>query len=136
MVKKIRCKIDSNDWVSSDVSGTGKNVMVKMEFDDVCRTVILTPSDARKLRKQIKKALEAIEGVDEEDTEEPKDDPKPKDPNFPDWFQKGEIVEITGNSNLHQFKIGEKVRVVGGMQCEGLDGSNWWYVLPDDCKPA
>ena len=136
MVKKIRCKIDSNDWVSSDVSSTGKNVRVKMGVDGVCQTVLLTPSDARKLRKQIKKALEAIEGVDEEEVEEPKEEPSTKDPHFPDWFQKGKIVEITGNSNMHHFEIGEKVRVVGGMQCEDLDGRDYWFVLPGDCKPA
>ena len=136
MVKKIRCKIDSNDWVSSDVSGTGKNVRVKMEFDDVCRTVILTPADARKLRKQIKKALEAIGGVNEE--EAPKEES-----NFPDWFQAGAIVEITGNSNDHHFRIGEKVRVGedegddgDSIRCDYLDGHDYWFIQPSDCKPA
>ena len=133
-MKKIYCELDNDDY--AQISIDDGLVEISLAQGNDMNVVVFSPDKIRKLRKQLKKALEAIEGVDEEDTEEPKDDPKPKDPNFPDWFQKGEIVEITGNSNLHQFKIGEKVRVVGGMQCEGLDGSNWWYVRPGDCKPA
>ena len=66
MGKKIRCKIDTNDWVNSQVSLSGKNIKISMSEQDEQRAVILTPSDARKLRKQIKKALEAIEGTEQE----------------------------------------------------------------------
>lgn len=131
MVKKIRCDVDSSDWVRGEISSNGEHVRVTMAGNDAGLTVILTPSDARKLRKQVKKALEAIECEEEE-----KEEPKPKNPRFPDWFREGAIVEIVGNSNKHQFEIGDKVRVITSLRCEDLDGRDWWFVLPADCKPA
>ena len=137
MVKKIHCSIDSNDWVSSDVSGTGKNVRVKMEFDDVCRTVILTPADARKLRKQIKKALEAIEG-DGGETEEPKDDPH--------QYSVGDKVRIVGNKWEkddigHEFNIGDIVTITKIDQedhKQPYQGNESWdgWLAADDIEPA
>ena len=136
MVKKIHCKIDENDWVKAEASLSEENITISMMELGNQHSVILTPADARKFRKQIKKALEAIEGVDEEEALK-------KDPNFPDWFQKGAIVEITDNSNEHAFAIGEKVRVGtelgdegAAIRCDYLDGRDYWYVLPSDCKPA
>ena len=66
MVKKIRCDEVETDWVKAEVSVQGDTVNVEMMFNGMARNVILTPADALKLRKQIKKALEAIEGTDQE----------------------------------------------------------------------
>lgn len=136
MVKKIRCVVDDRDWVKAEPYPLDGEVMISFVADNNAGNIWLTPSDARKLRKQIKKALEAIEGVNEE--EAPKEEP-----NFPDWFQAGAIVEITGNSNDHHFRIGEKVRVGedegddgDSIRCDYLDGHDYWFIQPSDCKPA
>ncbi len=65
MVKKIRCSVDGNDWVRGEISSNGDRVRVTMAGNDDLLAVVLTPTDARKLRKQIKKALEAIECEEE-----------------------------------------------------------------------
>lgn len=71
------------------------------------------------------------------------DDLTAQAPSFPDWLRGGAIVEITDNNSYHGFKIGEKVRVGtvlgsngASIRCDYLDGRDYWYVLPSDCKPA
>ncbi len=56
-------------------------------------------------------------------------------------FKKGDVVEIIGNCcRSHEFKIGENVRIVQVLEdyykAEYLDGSDFWYVLEEDIKPA
>ena len=109
MVEKIRCAVADSDWVKAEPYPRDREVVISFSEGDNVGNICLTPTDARKLRKQIKKALEAIEGVEDEAAEEPKTNPR-----FPDWFQPGAIVAITDNNNDHHFKIGEKVRVGRG----------------------
>lgn len=52
----------------------------------------------------------------------------------------GDLVKITGNSNGHQFKIGETVRLKYRVEnfwvAEYLDGHDWWNVRESDMTPA
>lgn len=66
MVKKIRCKAASKDWVNATEGLDGESVCITNKVEGNFTNIILTPSDARKLRKQIKRALEAIEGTEQE----------------------------------------------------------------------
>ena len=108
MVKKIRCVVDDRDWVKAEPYLRDKDVLISFVADNNAGNIWLTPANARKLRKQIKKALEAIEGVDEEE-EEPKEAttsnaPIPK-------FSVGDKVIIT-EEGTHGFKEGEEVTLV------------------------
>lgn len=87
MVKKIHCKVVDNDWVRVTEGLDGESVCVTNKVDGVITNILLTPADARKLRKQIKKALEAIEGVDEE--------------------------EAAPETSSPQFSVGDRVKIVG-----------------------
>ena len=137
MVKKIRCKISANDWVNSQVSRSGKNIKILMSGGDEQRAVILTPADARKLRKQIKKALEAIEG-DGGEAEEPKDDPH--------QYSVGDKVRIVGNKWEkddigHEFNIGDIVTITKIDQedhKQPYQGNESWdgWLAADDIDPA
>ena len=59
----------------------------------------------------------------------------------------GSELVITGNSNSHEFEIGEIVRgegydsdhimvdpCDGEIRCKHLDGSDWWWVAPQDAR--
>ena len=106
MVKKIRCKVVESDWVKATEGLYGESVCVAFKAGGDFANIILTPADARKLRKQIKKALEAIEGVDEVDEEEAttSNTPIPK-------FSVGDKVIITAEGT-HGFRKGEEVTLV------------------------
>ena len=126
MSKKIFCKIDNSDWVNSSVSLSGKNVKILMSEQEEERSVILTPSDARKLRKQIKKALEAIEGVDEEDVPAP---PPPQ-------FNVGDKVRIVGVSNLGYDSIVAPIGSVGTVSVVDIADPSATYFVEEIWFPA
>lgn len=55
----------------------------------------------------------------------------------------GTLVEITANTNHHEFKIGSIARITDNKdyadqddeyRCEYLNGSDWWYVKASDLK--
>jgi len=59
-------------------------------------------------------------------------------------YKKGDLVEIIGNSNYHNFKMGSIIRLVelastseqlNMWKCEYLDGHDYWYVLEYEFKP-
>ena len=65
MGKKLRCSVVESDWIGRCEECCG-DVAIMVCIDNKKEHILLTPSDARKLRKQIKKALEAIEGTEQE----------------------------------------------------------------------
>ena len=135
MVKKLRCTVENADWIGKCQPCDG-DVGVGIFIDGTSDNIFLTPADARKLRKQIKKALEAIEGVNEEEDEG-------------DWFKHGNVFEIIDNSNGHGFSIGAKVEFkneeteinkdkdgVVWAWCVSATGRGQWCVRKTDCQPA
>lgn len=60
---------------------------------------------------------------------------------YEDW-KEGDLVTIVGNSINHKFSVGEVVRIVRFEQsgelkaiiAQKLDGSNSWFILPEDAK--
>ena len=109
MVKKLRCTVVGNDWVKAEPYPRDKEVLISFVEGGNEGYIFLTPDDARKLRKQIKKAIEAIEGVEnvEEDAEKEaatSNAPIPK-------FSVGDKVIIT-EKGTHGFEKGEEVTLV------------------------
>ena len=55
-------------------------------------------------------------------------------------YKSGDLVKITGNSNGHQFKIGETVRLKYRIEnlwaAEYLNGHDWWNVRESDMAPV
>lgn len=56
-------------------------------------------------------------------------------------FKEGDIVVVTGNSNEHEFEIGELVRIEefdnsGEHRVEYLDGHDYWWVLESEMRHA
>lgn len=60
-------------------------------------------------------------------------------PDMSDW-RIGDIMEIIGNQEDHEFQIGEHVRLrglineIGNIPCEYLDGHDYWFCKPADLK--
>lgn len=60
---------------------------------------------------------------------------------YEDWTE-GDLVTIVGNHINHKFSVGEVVRIVRfeqdgerkAIKAERLDGSAFWFVLPEDVK--
>ena len=141
-MKKIYCEIDNEDYVKVKVGEDFATLIIGVsdkncEFETggagIDAGIYLWPDKIRKLRKQLKKALLKIEGVKEK-TENKIDDS--------DWFTPGKAVVITGYNT--GFPVGEIVVVVvseSGLndeyskKCEYLDGRDYFYVKPSDCKP-
>lgn len=128
MAKKLRCEVEREDYVKADGRGFG-DVRLHVKVDGNEHDIFLTPSDAKKLRKQIKSALAEIEDKHEEDIAEEKEE-SAYTPHV------GEVVEIYRNMTGHRFRIGEKVRIVkleddGGIKAESLNGSGVWWVATD-----
>lgn len=52
----------------------------------------------------------------------------------------GKEYRVIGNSNGHEFKVGDVVRITGGADgadeytAEYLDGSDYWYVVAKDLE--
>ena len=95
MAKKIRCAVEGSGWVKAKPYPLNKEVMISFFEDDNVGNIWLTPADARKFRKQIKKAIEAIEGVESVEDTTPVEEPK------------------TSETLSPRFKAGDKVRIVG-----------------------
>lgn len=56
-------------------------------------------------------------------------------------YKSGDLVKITGNSNRHDFVIGETVRLQykgrsNGWRAESLNGISSWYVMESDMAPV
>ena len=66
MGKKIYCTVECDDWIQAEPDTDDKEVIISFSESEHKGKIFLTPSDARKLRKKIKKALEAIEGTEQE----------------------------------------------------------------------
>lgn len=149
MVKKLRCQVVSDDWVKVEADGGTVGITARSDGRD--SHIYLTPSDAKKLRKQIKKALVEIDGEDEYAYGNPivaEESPelianvdldvlrpqtgKQDEPAYTPHV--GEVVEVYRNTVLHGFDIGEKVRVTisdGRVRAEHLDKHNSWAATPD-----
>ena len=109
MVKKLRCAVEDGDWIDAKQYCSDQEVLISFVEGGDEGYIFLTPTDARKLRKQIKKALEALEGVEsvEEEAEEEaatSNAPIPK-------FSVGDKVIIT-EEGTHGFEKGEEVTLV------------------------
>ncbi|QHJ84371.1 MAG: hypothetical protein [Bacteriophage sp.] len=122
-MKKIRCELDNGDYAQISVEDGFVNLYV--DQDDDVNVVVFSPAKIRKLRKQLKKALLQIEGVKKAEG---------------DWFSPGKKVVITGDNT--GFPVGEVVVVSESgrndehsKKCEHLDGRDYYYVRPSDCKP-
>ena len=125
-MKKIYCDMDREDFLKVETDERHGYISIKNCGET--KDVMLSPDKIRKLRKQLKKALEQIEGVKETAED--------------DWFSPGKKVVITGNSNCHEFPIGTiaiiRENYLNDEQskyCEYLDGRDFYYVQPSDCKP-
>ena len=66
MVKMLRCTTGNGDGISVDSYAIEVEICLNIFLEESVEYIFLTPSDARKLRKQIKKALDAIEGTEQE----------------------------------------------------------------------
>lgn len=128
MVKKLRCTVENKDYIKACERGYG-DVRLHVKVDGNKHDIFLTPSDAKKLRKQIKKALIEIEGEPEEEIPAEKEEPA----YIP---HVGEVVEVYRNTEGHCFQVGERVRIqendaVGDFVAEYLDKRDFWFVKND-----
>lgn len=128
MVKKLRCTVIREDYVKVGGNGYG-DVRLNVKVDGNKHDIFLSPSDAKKLRKQIKKALAEINGEDEQEN-------KPDESAY--IPHAGEVVEVFQNTVDHAFQIGQKVRVVEvegeSVKAQSLNGITHWWV-GGDIKP-
>lgn len=142
MVKKIRCTTGNGDGISVDPYTEEKEICLNIFLREGVEYIFLTPTDARKLRKQIKKVLEAIEGVDQKPTAETNTIK----------YSVGDNVRIIGNKyptdnrdefgeySGHNFQIGELAKIVEidindedrPYNCGGAYG----WVTAEDIEPA
>lgn len=126
MVKKLRCDVDPADWVR--IVKYGEAIAVQVNVGGEKTDIFLTHSDAKKLRKQIKKALIEIDGELEDDIPAEKEEPA-YIPHI------GEVVEVYRNTVGHVFEIGQKVRAVevkdGRVKAESLNSQGHWWVGGD-----
>lgn len=133
MVKKIRCKYAPEDHISAhcDFCVPGNDIRLDITVDGEDERIYLTPENARKLRKQIKKALAEIDGESGESETEDSPEGAP-DGAQANWVPKvGEIVVVYRNTTDHKFIIGEHVRALGYGMAEHLDGHDYWWCGAD-----
>lgn len=128
--------------------GDGKTILVSMQSNGLGNpeySVKLDADKIRKLRKQLKRALSEIEGdTGHKDTTWKAHYLEAEGEKEEDWFSVGRIVKVTANSNEHEFKIGESVKIVGDItqgpsiyaRVEYLDGDDYWWLRKDDCEPV
>ena len=124
-MKKIYCDMDREDSIKVETDERHGYISIKNCGET--KDVMLSPDKIRKLRKQLKKALLKIEDVKESED---------------DWFSPGKKVVITRNDSSHQFPIGtvaimrkNELNDERSKHCEYLDGHDYWFIRPSDCKP-